>query len=666
MTPTYLYLDFEFNQTTNPLLNLVCVSFYNEKSNKKKTVWLHNQDTTRLKNLILKTQEVAEELILVAFAVTAEARSFLSLNLDPTKFKWIDLYLEYRQLLNHNTSLEYGRQLIKGRVVTTHKPPPKYARTEEDNFKNKSKPEYNLSAALFKLLNIKIDTAHKTKMRNLIISNPVEFETEDRKSILDYCESDVIYLPQLLKAIVKEYKKLLSQTEMKTLKSEMLLRGEFAARSAIIEATGYPINVQATRNFSNSVQSILNDCSKEINELFPGIQVFEYNKKTDRYVRKEKKLREWLTTQGHSSKDWTVTEKGALSLSLDAFTKHYNFAHTYPKNNFGAQMVRYLKLKQSLNGFMPRPLNSTRKTFWDFVGSDGRVRFFQGIYGSQAARSQPSATAFIPLKAAWTRALIQPPKGRALCSVDYGSQEFLISALMSNDVNMIKAYASGDPYLFLAKLAGDVPEDGLREKYSTERSIYKTVALGLSYGLTKFGLAKQLTQNLKREVDEDEAEELIEKFYNAFEDFGEFKTDTLDEYETESKLKLKCGWYLFGDNDNHRSVTNFPVQGNASAILRRAVKLVQEAGLNIVYTLHDAITIECDSYDFKSMKLLKELMIEAFHYYLPSKNTLIRCDVDAWSTDYKQSLPSYEDFTFKEKYIDNRSIDDYNRFNKYF
>ena len=102
------------------------------------------------------------------------------------------------------------------------------------------------------------------------------------------------------------------------------------------------------------------------------------------------------------------------------------------------------------------------------------------IYGAQSSRSQPAATGFLFLKPAWMRSLCQPNRGRAIASFDYGSQEFLISALVSKDKNMLWAYASGDVYLALAKLAGAVPQDGTKSEYKAERDLFKATTLGIS------------------------------------------------------------------------------------------------------------------------------------------------------------------------------------------
>jgi hypothetical protein len=613
-----------------------------------------------------------DDYIFVAYAVTAEARCLLALTLNPIKVKFIDLYLEYRCLLNHNHKLMYGEQLIKGRVKKTFPPKNKWEMTEEDKTKfNFSKPEYGLAAATFKLLGKKIDTDFKNHTRDIIIRGDKELIEANKEDILRYNESDIDYLPLLLKAMIKEYKILLKGTKgMKTLLSEMLLRGEYAARTAVMESVGYPIGLEETKAFSNAVPSIIWSVQNEINELFPEIKPF--NKKKDRsFSWSQVNTRKWIKSRGH--KFWIKTGTGLEGLSLEAFKKYYNFNHTYPKDSFGAQMVRYLTLKQNLNGFSPTSKNS----FWDYVGSDGRVRPYFGIYGAQSARSQPKATGFLFLKSAWMRSLCIPPRGKAICGIDYKSQEFLLAALLSKDKNMLGAYSSGDPYLYLAKLAGAVPMNGTREEYENERNLFKSTTLGLSYGMTKIGLSNKLTADLGRLVDEEEAQLLINKFNKAYKVYAMWSQKVVREYQTKKHIKLPCGWYFWKDNQNKRSVGNVPIQGFASSIMRKAVALAQDAGLKVVLTLHDAIYIEMDSNDFGAISTLSNCMDEAFRFYFPDEikeRASVGLDGAVWSLNYKDDTENIDVIYSKGKaelkrqrtYVDGRSYKEYEQFKQYF
>lgn len=665
----YCFIDFEFFDSKEEHPTLVSCSYKCSDWDRSQSYWLHDNLISR-NNLIKDINRFNQEgYIFVSWAVTAEARCFLALGIDPIKVKWFDLFIEYRCLTNHNHGLMYGKQLIDGRVKTTKAPMNKWDMTEEDKTKfNFSKPQHSLASGTFKLLGEKIDTDFKNHTRDIIISGDYDRIEENKADILAYNESDIAYLPRILEKQKRWYIKLLknSPEQLKTLKKEMLLRGDYSARTAVMESAGYPIDYEATQAFSRAVPTIIWDVQNEINELFPDIKPFK--KKKDRtFSWNQKDTREWIKSQ--SFKHWIKTETKMESLSLDAFKKYFDFKHDYPKDNFGAQMVRYLTLKQNLNGFSPTSKNS----LWDSVGEDGRVRPYFGIYGAQSARSQPKATGFLFLKSAWMRSLCVPPKGKAICGIDFKSQEFLLSALLSGDKNMLQAYQSGDPYLHLAKLAGAVPMDGERKDYEEIRDMFKSTTLGISYGMTKYGLSNKLTADLGRPVDEDEAQRLVDKFNKAYKTYYRWSMALADQYRKDRYMKLPCGWYMWGDNRNARSVANVPLQGFGSSIMRKAVALAQDNGLRIILTLHDAIYIEYASDSDDSIRILAECMDEAFRFYFPEHIQSIASvglDGALWSQDFPEEEETIEVgkaiLKRQHVYIDGRSKKEYEQFKRYF
>ncbi len=675
-----LYTDFEFNQITEPKLNMVSSVTYDPVSKKVFKWWLHN-DPAEVKKLCAYIKKFNT---VVGFSCVAEARSFLSMNLLPLSFEWIDLFFEYRCLTNHNDALQWGDQLVDGKVRKVHKPRPKWQR-EEGEVAKSFRATHSLAEATYKLTGKIRDTEHKTKMRNLIISNPKSFSKEEREAILNYNAEDVLVLEEMYNKTIELFltmDKALTREEYLT---EAKSRGRYAALTAIMEQKGYPIDVEKTRNFSKQVGSIIYDCQRDINNLFPDIVPFKWNKKEGRFSWDQSRTREWIKTLDEKIvSNWILTDGGKkkikeLSLSLEAWQKFFDYKHDYPTDNFGAQIVRYLKLKQTLFGFVPTT-NKDKKTFWDSVGSDGRVRPYLNPFGSQSSRSQPGSTGFMFLKPAWMRALVVPAKGYAMAGVDYGSQEFFISALLSGDQGMIDSYLSGDVYLAFAKLAGMVPPDGTKDKYKKERDLCKATVLGISYLMSKYGLAIKLTNDTGEEWSEDEAQDMIDIFYDAYPILKDFQDWIVEVYQDQGCWKLPCGWYLWGDNENFRSVSNCPVQGFGASVMRKAVDLATQRGLYVPFTLHDAVYIEYKVGEEHKIKILHDCMREAFRYYVEENYPedrqkfgdiadKIKLDPFAWSLDYeKDSEIVVEDLTIPASniYIDERSINDYLLFSKYF
>lgn len=703
----WLYLDFEFSCTSHEKVNLVSCVTYERKTRVTTKFWLHNDDLAkaRLKKHLSKYEYV------FGWACVAECRSYYSAGLDPLEFQWMDGFLEYRMLTNHNDKLNWGWQLVDGKKKFFNKPKPKWERTEEDNLTG-FKPTHSLAEATFKLTGQIRDTKLKDKTRDLIISNPKHFSEKQKRQILDYNADDVKFLATIHDKILEQYASLNPKVNWQQYYDEALWRGRYAAHTAIMESVGYPINYEATKNFSRRIPSIMAELQRDINSQFKEkfkkmfgdekpeqYMPFKWNKSKGAFTQNQKLAKLWIEKNCDVSR-WMKTDKKALSLSLDAWQKFFDYKHDYPRGNFGAQMVRFAKLKQSLYGFSERKEKKKltgggrkfkeKKIFWDSVGPDKRVRPYMNIFGAQSSRSQPAATGFMFLKPAWMRALVQPAKGYFLAGVDYGQQEFFLSALLSEDRAMIQAYLSGDPYLFMGKKAGMIPENGTKDSHGTERDLMKATTLGISYMMTKYGLSAKLSADTGREVSEDEAQELIDLFEEIYPDFTEWRQSVIDDYENfQTPIVLWDGWTTWPDNINPRSVGNVGVQGAGAVIMRKAVDGAVARGVKIIFTLHDAIYIEGKVGQEHHIAILMDEMRKAFAYYFEGTKyghlaSKIKMDPKAWGPHWPH--PKVVDVKGKKKeiyheievgkakikvpvsklHIDPRAKADYEKFSVYF
>jgi len=685
--PRLLFLDFEFNKLVEENVNLVSCVTHDSSSGITRKFWLHKNE----KNQDALRRHLRNYDYIVGYQCVAEARSLYSLNIDPLSKKWIDLFLEYRMLSNHNDKLNWGKQLVEGKVKFVTKPKPKWERSEEDSM-NGFKPTHSLAEATYKLTGQIRDTAEKDAVRDLIISEPAKFTQEERERILKYNADDVEFLPTIWDAIKVEYSSLLHEDELDwgLYFEEALWRGRYSAHTAIMESIGYPINVEATKNFSAQIPSILTECQRDINEQFIDPSVtnkvtarvqgfdwqqmipFKWDGKKVRYTWNQKAARDWIEKNCNPD-DWMKTDKGALSLSLEAFEKRFAYRHDYPRGNFGAQMVRFLKLKQSLYGFSMSGAKG-RKNFWDSVGPDGRVRPYMNIYGAQSGRSQPAATGFMFLKPAWMRALVQPAEGLFMAGIDYGQQEFFLAGLISGDQNMIDAYLSGDPYLYMGKQAGTIPPEGTKKTHERERDLMKSTTLGILFGMSKYGLAYKLTADSGTEYTEQDAQELIDMFEEVYPDYIDWRREQLHSYQDGMAFSTLDGWKLWCDNDNPRSVLNVPVQGGGASIMRKAVDLAVGAGCRVVFTLHDAIYIEGKVGQEEHIVRLRDAMRDGFAYYFegtPYEEVAkkIKLDPKAWGPGFPEkgeinikgmSIP------VSTLHLDSRAAADYERFSPFF
>jgi hypothetical protein len=171
----------------------------------------------------------------------------------------------------------------------------------------------------------------------------------------------------------------------------------------------------------------------------------------------------------------------------------------------------------------------------------------------------------------------------------------------------------------------------------------------------------------------DEAQDLIDLFYEAYPEYGEWQEDTWEDYEEYEYLQLPCGWTLWGDNPNKKSVLNFPIQGLGASIMRRAVTLAVNAGLDVTMTLHDAIYVESDSISVKTdLDVLATCMAEAFQHYFKGtpmeQFAVCRMDPTIWGPDFddKEQKTSLGPVVFQSRYIDEKARADYKKFESFF
>jgi len=272
------------------------------------------------------------------------------------------------------------------------------------------------------------------------------------------------------------------------------------------------------------------------------------------------------------------------------------------------------------------------------------------------SRNAPKAKTFVLAMSAWLRCLVRPNKGEAIVGIDYASQEFIIAAVMSKDPDMMKAYKSGDPYLYFGIKAGGCSEkDGEwwkneKQKYETTdgyicpdpekyarisevRNLFKATTLGLQYGMGALSLAQKLTADCGRLVTEDEARNLIKLHQKTYPKYWRWLDSKEYEYKRNKFLTLKDGWSLMPDNDNMLSVRNFPVQGTGAVIMRRAVHLAHRKGIRILAPLHDALyAIFNEETEADHPRILSECMQQAVEDVLG--DIQIRQDIEIHDHDH--------------------------------
>ena len=617
-----IYLDFEYHNTAEPNLAVVCVAI-GIPPEAPYSLWLY-RDAAAQKSFtdwILSRHAMGD--VFVAYNVIAEAGALYSLGLDPTKFLWLDLLLEWKQLRNGNHKRLYGKFVDKKGNPKESFPPPvdefgkaiKKNRIPKHQRKNNAQTTVSLVSCVYNLTGELISTVHKDEVRNRIIRGG-PFNEEEKKTILEYCTSDVVFLPRIADTMRKEIRTLSRQTA-EQYRHAAFSRGEWSARLAVMERIGIPVNVERLRNVARNYGEITDTAIRALNDVYPFF-VWEKNK----WVQKGTAFEAYIKREG-LLQYWPKTDAGKLSTSKD----------TLEDNEHLPEILAFRRTREMINTVRAYSKGDTtweevsggddedespntfgKEGIFQRIGSDGRLRVYFNPMGTQTSRNAPPATSFILAQSAWLRAAMEAPRGKSIISIDYSSEEFLIAGIMARDINMQKFYASGDIYLGFAKSAGLVPQDATKKSHAKMREMSKGCVLGMQFSLGRKKLHTKLIRDSGNLLHPEELTiKLIDSHRETFSDYWDWNADTIETYASGQPLSLSDGWYIFCDNPNPRSVGNFKVQGTGAAILRRAVAKCQDAGIEVFSPLHDALYLlaENDMAE-KVSQTAEKLMIDAF------------------------------------------------------
>jgi hypothetical protein len=310
---------------------------------------------------------------------------------------------------------------------------------------------------------------------------------------------------------------------------------------------------------------------------------------------------------------WPRLPTGELALDDETFRE---MARAYP-----AEVAPIRELRHTLSQLRLQDLS---------VGADGRNRYLLSAFRAKTGRNQPSNSKAIFGPSAWIRSLIRPAEGRAVAYCDWSAQELAIAAALSGDRVMQEAYFSGDPYLFLARKAGAVPETATKKTHPAEREQFKVVSLGVLYGLSAEGLARRLG------VPPCLGRELLRMHQETFRRFWVWSEQVEMEGVLTGRLETVFGWTVHvGADANPRSLRNFPMQGNGAEMLRLACCLATERGITVCAPVHDALLVEADADDIDAVVIqTQEAMREASVIVLNGFEVRVDAKVVRWPDRY--------------------------------
>ena len=432
----------------------------------------------------------------------------------------------------------------------------------------------NLVAGLSHYGLIHLAANGKESLRSLAMRGGPYSEAETQ-ALLEYCETDVIALAQLLPVMSPLIDSLPNGL------SGCLMWGRYMKSVMKMQATGIPIDYpmyQLLDSHWPSVLSALKAKSHEMFGVFPNGS-FQFQSFEDLLQR--------------SGIPWERTEKGRLKTDSDYWKKQ---GKAYPQIKTLANVMRTLSQNREL-----------RLT----VGSDGRNRTSLFPFASKTSRNAPSSNRFVMNCPGWMRGLVTPSPGRALIVSDYTAEEPWIMGVLAGDDSILGAYAKeGDFYLNIAHSMGLCERGATKATHADLRSKIKVLVLAASYGMGKQSAAKLM------EVGESDAASLMRKFRKAHHRYFGWIEAELGATWVRGSTHTRFGWPIHVPPiPNERSFMNFPLQAHGADILRIVCCALTEQGGSVCFPLHDSVGVEVPlGSENDAVAQIESVMIESAGY----------------------------------------------------
>lgn len=270
-------------------------------------------------------------------------------------------------------------------------------------------------------------------------------------------------------------------------------------------------------------------------------------------------------------------------------------ADEYELPNVIMQYRSFSKLKSTYTDALPAQI----------CARTGRIHtsYHQAVTATGRLSSSDPNLQNIPIRTAEGRrvrqAFIAPP-GKKIVAADYSQIELRIMAHLSEDKGLVAAFNEGaDVHKATAAEVFDVPLDQVS---SDQRRSAKAINFGLIYGMSAFGLAKQL------KVGRHEAQQYIERYFERYPGVKHYMDDTRIQAASDGYVETIFGRRLYLPDINakngmlrqaaERTAINAPMQGTAADIIKLAMITV-DAWLNassidatMIMQVHDELVFE--------------------------------------------------------------------------
>ena len=313
------------------------------------------------------------------------------------------------------------------------------------------------------------------------------------------------------------------------------------------------------------------------------------------------------------------TPKGQPSTAEDVLEELAEMGHELPA--LILQHRGLAKLKSTYTDKLPEQINP----------QTGRVHtsYHQAVASTGRLSSTDPNLQNIPVRNEEGRRIRQAfiaEAGHKLLAADYSQIELRIMAHLSGDAGLLEAFATGKDVH--RATAADVFSTPLAEVSNEQRRAAKAINFGLIYGMSAFGLAKQLG------VDRKDAQAYVDLYFARYPAVKQYMDDTREQARAQGFVETLFGRRLFLSDINaknaatrqyaERTAINAPMQGTAADIIKKAMIAVDawlrnsQAQTRMIMQVHDELVFEVPESELALMQTrIPELMAQAASLNVP-------------------------------------------------
>ena len=253
------------------------------------------------------------------------------------------------------------------------------------------------------------------------------------------------------------------------------------------------------------------------------------------------------------------------------------------------------KLKSTYTDKLPKMINS----------NTGRVHtsYHQAVTATGRLSSSDPNLQNIPIRSEEGRRIREAfiaPEGYKILAADYSQIELRIMAHLSKDQGLMDAFAKGQD--IHQATAAEIFSINIDDVTSNQRRSAKAINFGLIYGMSAFGLSKQL------QITRAEAQNYIEQYFDRYPGVKNYMDETKLSAKKNGYVETVLGRRLYLadiESSNYqrrqyaeRSAINAPMQGTAADLIKMAMtdlhsKIRNESlDAKIIMQVHDELVIE--------------------------------------------------------------------------